>query len=552
VATPYEEADVKFAATQRLRQKLAADQPVHGVWVTLESASVTEMAVALGVDWVVIDAEHGHLDWKEILDHIRATVRSDTVALVRIAELNGGIIKRALDIGADGVVVPWIETPEQLRQAVAFATYPPAGLRGAGAERATAWGQAYPQHVSEAGQALVVPIIESVRGADNIEALCQVPGVDIFQLGPADFSATAGYPGQWEGPGVAERLLAVKDCVRRHGKHCGVLARHHDDLTLRHNQGFRFLGLGLDSALFLRGLRGALAHVGKDRTLRTSLAVEEVKAPEVTDEVPTRMKPDRPEVMNNVADAPSLEIERGVVFRALVGGHNHARNLTTGIVTFAPEAALPYHTHPFSESVTLLEGQANLEVEGRLYRLQPLDNVTIPRDTPHAVVNTSAGRPAVFHIAMASDTPTRTLVTTSFPRTAMPDDAVGFMANKERVNRHARMPHYELAPLAHFQDFFNRELGCPDMSGGYGLFEPGGRLPCHLHDFDESICIVQGTATCVVEGRRYSLADNGTALVPRGRCHYFINQSDQSMAMIWVYAGPMPERILMNEKCCGG
>src|SRR5262249_15566160 len=181
---------MKAAALRALRQQLAADRPVHGLWVTLESPSITEMAVALGVDWVVIDAEHGHLDWKELLEHIRATVRSDTVALVRIAELNAGLIKRALDIGADGVVVPWMETVDQLRQAVTFATYPPAGLRGAGAERATAWGQAYPQHVAEAGQALVVPIIESVRAADNIEALCQVPGVDIFQLGPADFSAT--------------------------------------------------------------------------------------------------------------------------------------------------------------------------------------------------------------------------------------------------------------------------------------------------------------------------------------------------------------------------
>src|SRR5713226_9823061 len=116
---------MKFAAIQKLRQKLAADQPVYGIWITLESPSISEMAVALGLDWIVVDAEHGHLDWKEILEHIRATVRSETVALVRIAELNSGLIKRALDIGADGIVVPWIETTAQLKQAVAFASYPP-------------------------------------------------------------------------------------------------------------------------------------------------------------------------------------------------------------------------------------------------------------------------------------------------------------------------------------------------------------------------------------------------------------------------------------------
>src|SRR2546430_4414694 len=113
---------MKIAALQKLRQKLAADEAVYGLWVTLESASISEMAVALGLDWIVVDAEHGHLDWKEILEHVRAAVRSNTVVLVRVAESNGAFIKRALDIGADGIVIPWIETFEQLQQALAFAS----------------------------------------------------------------------------------------------------------------------------------------------------------------------------------------------------------------------------------------------------------------------------------------------------------------------------------------------------------------------------------------------------------------------------------------------
>src|SRR3982750_463656 len=131
---------MKTPAIRRFRQKLASDQPVYGLWVTLESASITEMAVALGLDWVVIDAEHGHLDWKEIVEHLRAAVRSDTVCLVRVAELSIGLIKRALDVGADGVVVPWVESAEQLKDAVRYALYPPEGVRGIGGERATCWG----------------------------------------------------------------------------------------------------------------------------------------------------------------------------------------------------------------------------------------------------------------------------------------------------------------------------------------------------------------------------------------------------------------------------
>src|SRR3954465_11696714 len=138
------------SAIRRFRETLAAGRAAYGLWVTLESASVTEMAVALGLDWVVIDAEHGHLDWKEVVEHLRAAVRSETVALVRVADLDRGLIKRALDIGADGGVVPWVETEEQLRRAVTYAHYPPEGCRGIGAERATGWGECMAEHTAEA------------------------------------------------------------------------------------------------------------------------------------------------------------------------------------------------------------------------------------------------------------------------------------------------------------------------------------------------------------------------------------------------------------------
>lgn len=264
---------MKTAAITRLRERMKANQAVYGLWVTLESASITEMAVGLGLDWIVVDAEHGHLDWHDIVAHIRAAVRSDTVALVRIAELNGGLIKRALDIGADGVVVPWIESPGQLREAVRWAQYPPAGLRGIGAERATCWGHCLPEHVAEANEhVLVVPLIETVRGGTNAAQLAQVPGVELFFFGPADFSATAGHPGQWEGPGVAKQILAAKDAILASGKQCGILAPSAENLAERQRQGFRMLGVAIDSGLILSGLRSTLANVGRDHSIATTLA----------------------------------------------------------------------------------------------------------------------------------------------------------------------------------------------------------------------------------------------------------------------------------------
>lgn len=227
------------------------------------------MAVGLGLDWVVIDAEHGHLDWGDIVNHLRATVRSRTVALVRLTELNGGLIKRALDIGADGVLLPWIETADQLRQAVAFAKYPLQGVRGIGAERATAWGQCIADHVAVANDnVLVVPLMETVTAGKNIRSLLEVPGVDMFFFGPADYSATAGFAGQWEGPGVAEELLAIKNQIRAAGKHCGVMGTSAENLLQRREQGFRALGIGADGGLLLRSAHAALAAVGRDQTIK--------------------------------------------------------------------------------------------------------------------------------------------------------------------------------------------------------------------------------------------------------------------------------------------
>lgn len=230
---------MKTEALKLLRRKLANNESLYGLWITLESASITEMAVASGMDWVVIDAEHGHLDWHDILEHIRAAVRSNTVILVRISELQEGMVKRVLDIGADGVVIPHIETPEELYRAVSFAKYPPVGIRGIGAERATGWGQCFAEHVREANEnVLVIPIIESMRAGNNIKDLLKVPGIDIFFFGPADYSASAGYAGQWEVPGVIEHIDVTKNLIIEAGKYCGILATDLEDIERRNHKAF--------------------------------------------------------------------------------------------------------------------------------------------------------------------------------------------------------------------------------------------------------------------------------------------------------------------------
>lgn len=238
------------AAIRSLRAKAASGQTCTGLWITLEAPSITEMAVECGADWLVLDAEHGHLDWAELVAHLRCTVRSHTVALIRVATLDDGLIKRALDIGADGVVIPWIETQEQLARAISAATYPPAGRRGIGAERATRWGTDIPAHVEEScDHTLVVPLIESVRAAENITAIARTPGFEFCFFGPADFTATAGLPGVWETEQVAASIRECVAVLRNAGKSCGVICRDDPDMRCRKEEGFDLLGIGLDAAL---------------------------------------------------------------------------------------------------------------------------------------------------------------------------------------------------------------------------------------------------------------------------------------------------------------
>src|SRR5262245_66554119 len=123
---------------------------------------------------------------------------------------------------------------------------------------------------------------------------------------------------------------------------------------------------------------------------------------------PESMRPDRPEIVAWLGAGTQTEIEPGVHFECHVGAINNARNLTTGLVTFDPGASLRLHTHPFSESITLLKGHAAVSVQGRRYELEPHDNVVIPCDLPRFAQDLSSTSPCVVHIAMPSDAPHRT------------------------------------------------------------------------------------------------------------------------------------------------
>jgi 2-keto-3-deoxy-L-rhamnonate aldolase RhmA len=240
--------------TQKLKQKLQNGETTFGLWVTLESPTVSEMAAHIGLDWICIDTEHGGLQLQDVASHLRAIGRSSTVALVRIQGIEQGLIQGVLGLGAHGILVPRIRTAEEVEQAVSFAKYPPRGSRGMGVERSTLWGMGIGRAREANEETLVIPLIETVDAGRNIEAIMQVPDVDGFFFGPADFSASAGFVGEWEGPGIADELLRLKQRVRARRFACGIVATDVSNGKLRIDQGFQMIGLGVDCTILMKTL----------------------------------------------------------------------------------------------------------------------------------------------------------------------------------------------------------------------------------------------------------------------------------------------------------
>ena len=244
-------------------------------------------------------------------------------------------------------------------------------------------------------------------------------------------------------------------------------------------------------------------------------------------------------------------ISGGVQLRIFVSSACGATAFSTSLAIFEPGGSLALHRHPVSEALTVVEGEALLQVEGRTYRLSPLDCAHVPAGTAHAVRNESPDQELMVHTAFASAQPTREAVNQE-----LLIDERGFgdpsPNDPENIIRFAKGPVYELAPQAFFTDLFARRFGAVGICGGYGRFQPGASLPCHTHAYDESITIIRGSATCLVEGRQYELSECATAYVPEGLPHRFLNQSDQEMAMIWVYAGSEPDRQIVDNGYCSG
>lgn len=247
-----------------LRRKFAAKETAYGLWVTLESATVSEIAAEMGLDWICVDMEHGSLDYRDVVQHARAVRGSDTAVLVRVPSLTIDSIKRALDLGVDGIILPLVRSAAELTEAFSYARYPMTGVRAIGGDRAVRWGLKMDEYLDTANQEiLVIPNIETAEASAGIKDILAVPGLEAIFFGPYDLSASVGHFKAWEGPGVAEDILRMKKIAADRGIASGLVATGPDDLKQRRAQGFQMIALGSDTTMMIRTIKGLLEETKK-------------------------------------------------------------------------------------------------------------------------------------------------------------------------------------------------------------------------------------------------------------------------------------------------
>jgi len=232
-----------------------------GSWITIPHPSIAEIMARAGFDWLVIDMEHSPIGISEAEQIIRVINLCGLPALVRVGENNSNLIKRVMDSGASGVIVPMVNTKEQAKQAVEAVKYPPVGQRGVGLSRAQGYGmlfEEYQRWVEK--ESTVIVQIEHIQAVKNIDAILSIDGIDGFIVGPYDLSASLGIPGQFDHPDMLESLETIKSVINKGTKHSGfhVVTPDVDTALTKLQEGYSFLAFGVDFLFIGEMCRGKL------------------------------------------------------------------------------------------------------------------------------------------------------------------------------------------------------------------------------------------------------------------------------------------------------
>ena len=253
--------------TNLFKQGLLQGRAQVGLWLDLADGLSAELLAGIGYDWLVIDGEHGPNDLRSVLEQLRAIASAQaslaglsTQPIVRLPIGETSLIKQYLDLGAQTLLIPMVNTPEQAKQMASAVRYPPIGVRGVGSlvARSSRW-QAYPDYLDEANeQVCLLVTAETTEALENIEGIASTPGVDGVFIGPYDLSVSMGYPGQTEHPAVQAAIETAVKSILKAGKAPGILAMKEAQACKWIDLGVLFVGVGVDTIMLTSAARELL------------------------------------------------------------------------------------------------------------------------------------------------------------------------------------------------------------------------------------------------------------------------------------------------------
>ena len=223
----------------KLKRDLNAGKVCYGATITMSNPVVAEIMSHLEYDWLWFETEHTAMSYESLLAMLQTTNGSDVTTIVRVPWNDKTMIKRVLDTGADGIIVPLVRTKQDAEDAVKAMKYPPVGERGAGLGRAQCYGLHSGEYMATANdEIMTILMIEHIDAVNNIEEILSVPGVDSVMIGALDLSGSMGILGQMNEPKLEEAIQKVLKACKAVGTSCGIMAFDPTQAKERAAQGF--------------------------------------------------------------------------------------------------------------------------------------------------------------------------------------------------------------------------------------------------------------------------------------------------------------------------
>ncbi len=239
--------------------RLRSGELLIGTLVSLNSSEITEILAQAGFDWLFIDTEHGAFNPEQTQPMLQAAGQCPCV--IRLPAGDEIWIKKALDIGAAGIIVPQVHTPEQAKKIVQFCKYSPEGSRGVGISRAHKYGMAFEDYINSANkQTAVILQAESRQAIDNIEDIVKIKGIDAIFVGPYDLSASLGRIGKVTEPEVKEAINKTANACQRAGVRLGIFGVSTDAVKPYIEKGFTLITVGVDTLFVIKSAKETLAE----------------------------------------------------------------------------------------------------------------------------------------------------------------------------------------------------------------------------------------------------------------------------------------------------